>query len=144
MVTLDLILSQLVLSEESPQIILKGVKFIVVSQSTFDPFAQLVVDDLLLIPLIDQEDARIITLVSDASTNDLVNFPDCSHFVPVVTCDLLVIVLTIQESHLLTRHAKRVVVGMIVHVEWLLWLRWVVAVEGRLVTTTYLIEELFL
>ena len=141
LVTLYLILSQLILREECPQIIFKCIELLIVPKPTLDPLAQLVIDHLFFVPLINEENARIVTLMSNAATNDLIDFSNGSHLVPVVTCNLLVM-MAIQVSHLITWHSKVVLVGVISDVKRLLWLRGIFA--ARLVTPTDLIKELFL
>ena len=94
-ITLYLILSQFILSEECPQVFFEALELFVVSQSALNPLAQLIVDDLFLIPFINQEDACVVALVSYATANNLVYFPDSSHFVPIVTCYLLVVIMIV-------------------------------------------------
>ena len=104
LVALYLVLSQLILSEERPQVIFKFIKLLIVSKPAFNPLAQLVIDYLFFVPLVNEENARIVALVSDTSPDDLIDFSNGSHLVPIVTCYLLVVV-TIQVSHLIVWHA---------------------------------------
>ena len=89
------------MSKECAEVFFKILKFVERPQPALNPFTQLILYNLLLIALVDQEDAGVVALMSDAPTNYLIDLPNSCHLIPVVSCYLLVVPLPSQPQNLI-------------------------------------------
>jgi hypothetical protein len=95
----SLVRAYLVLIEETSQILLKSFVPLIRPEFISYPFGQLRVGVVLLITFINQKNACVVIFMANTATNNLVNFSDSSHFVPVLTRDRTLLVPTVVAGN---------------------------------------------
>ena len=83
----SVVLAELILKKELFEFVLHHIVALVDSQSVAHPLAQVLVDVLGLVTLVNQKDRGVVRVVSNAPPNNLVDFADGGDFVPVVAHD---------------------------------------------------------